>query len=359
MPPKTARQLDRFSQFGLVAGQLALADAGLEPGSTPERPRPSGPGSTSAARSAGSPTPRSSTRSTWSAASGPWPRTSRSRCSAARRPRTSASRSACAGRSSRPRTRAPPARSRSARRSGPSARARSTRPSRAASRCRSRPLAFGAFDIIRALSGGHNDDPAGAGRPFDRDRDGFVMGEGAALLVLEAEDVARGRGAEPYAELLGYGASSDAHHMVQPRPDGTEAARAVSIALAGAGLGAGRDRLRERACVLDADRRRRRGAGADPGARGARVDRAGQRHEGAVRPPAGRIRCDRGGDLLPRDPRFVGAADGQPARRRTPTAPRCCRGCSASRLAGELRHVLSTSFGFGGLNAALVFGKVA
>jgi len=79
------------------------------------------------------------------------------------------------------------------------------------------PLAFGAFDIIRALSSGSNDEPADAARPFDEKRDGFVMGEGVGLLVLEAEEVARRRGAIPYAELMGYGSTSDAYHMVQPR----------------------------------------------------------------------------------------------------------------------------------------------
>src|ERR671920_1157888 len=79
------------------------------------------------------------------------------------------------------------------------------------------PLAFGAFDIIRALSSGSNDTPERAARPFDADRDGFVMGEGIGLLVLEAEDLARRRSARPYAELMGYGSTSDAHHMVQPR----------------------------------------------------------------------------------------------------------------------------------------------
>ncbi len=97
-------------------------------------------------------------------------------------------------------------------------------------------LAFGAFDIIRALSDGRNDDPTESCRPFDAGRDGFVMGEGATLLVLEAEEVARARGAEPYAELLGYGATSDAWHMVQPRADGREAGRAATIALADAGV---------------------------------------------------------------------------------------------------------------------------
>ncbi|HWH36324.1 MAG TPA: beta-ketoacyl-[acyl-carrier-protein] synthase family protein [Candidatus Limnocylindrales bacterium] len=94
------------------------------------------------------------------------------------------------------------------------------------------PLCFGAFDIIRALSAGHNDRPTEACRPFDDERDGFVMGEGAALLVLEAAEVAEKRGATPYAELRGFAATSDAHHMVQPRPDGRQAARAARLALA-------------------------------------------------------------------------------------------------------------------------------
>src|SRR3954466_5775417 len=96
------------------------------------------------------------------------------------------------------------------------------------------PLAFGAFDIIRALGAGHNDDPGHAARPFDADRDGFVMGEGAAMLVLEEAESARRRGATPYAELLGYAATSDAFHMVQPRPDGLQAARAARLAMADA-----------------------------------------------------------------------------------------------------------------------------
>ena len=94
------------------------------------------------------------------------------------------------------------------------------------------PLAFGAFDIIRALSSGSNDDPEHACRPFDERRDGFVMGEGSALVVLESDEIVRARGVEPYAEVMGYGATSDAHHMVQPRADGREAARAATIAMA-------------------------------------------------------------------------------------------------------------------------------
>jgi 3-oxoacyl-[acyl-carrier-protein] synthase II len=99
------------------------------------------------------------------------------------------------------------------------------------------PLTFGAFDIIRVLSG-RNDDPATASRPFDRGRDGFVMAEGGALLVLEEWRRASARGARVYGEVLGYAATSDAHHMTAPRPDGAQAARAMSEALADAGLSA-------------------------------------------------------------------------------------------------------------------------
>ena len=97
------------------------------------------------------------------------------------------------------------------------------------------PLCFGAFAIIRAMST-RNDDPQSASRPFDRDRDGFVMGEGAAVLVLEELDRAVARGAHIYAEVVGFGTSNDAHHMTAPRPDGSQAARSMGLALRDAGL---------------------------------------------------------------------------------------------------------------------------
>jgi len=95
------------------------------------------------------------------------------------------------------------------------------------------PLSFGAFAIIRAMST-RNDEPDRACRPFDRGRDGFVMGEAAALLVLESWDHAVARGARIYGELAGYGTTNDAHHMTAPRPDGSQAARAITQALAAA-----------------------------------------------------------------------------------------------------------------------------
>ncbi|HET7565585.1 MAG TPA: beta-ketoacyl-[acyl-carrier-protein] synthase II, partial [Gemmatimonadaceae bacterium] len=92
------------------------------------------------------------------------------------------------------------------------------------------PLCYGAFAIIRAMST-RNDDPASASRPFDRDRDGFVMGEGAAVLVLEAYDRAIARGARIYGEVLGFGLSNDAYHMTAPLPDGAQVAKAMQRAL--------------------------------------------------------------------------------------------------------------------------------
>ena len=94
-------------------------------------------------------------------------------------------------------------------------------------------LCFGAFAIIRAMST-RNTDPVHASRPFDRARDGFVMGEGAAVLILEEYTRAKARGAHIYAEISGYAFGNDAHHMTAPRPDGSEAARIMRVALADA-----------------------------------------------------------------------------------------------------------------------------
>lgn len=98
------------------------------------------------------------------------------------------------------------------------------------------PLTFGAFALIRVLST-RNEDPERASRPFDRDRDGFVMGEAAAILVLEEREAAVRRRAPVIAEVLGFGSSNDAFHMTAPRPDGRDAARAIEIALEDAGIG--------------------------------------------------------------------------------------------------------------------------
>jgi 3-oxoacyl-[acyl-carrier-protein] synthase II len=97
------------------------------------------------------------------------------------------------------------------------------------------PMSVGGFASLRALST-RNDEPARASRPFDRDRDGFIIGEGAGVLILEELDHARTRGARVYAEMVGYGVSADAHHITAPSEDGDGAVRAMAMALRKAGV---------------------------------------------------------------------------------------------------------------------------
>ncbi|HKQ17312.1 MAG TPA: beta-ketoacyl-[acyl-carrier-protein] synthase family protein [Solirubrobacterales bacterium] len=219
------------------------------------------------------------------------------------------------------------------------------------------PLAFGAFDIIRALSSGSNDTPGDAARPFDADRDGFVMGEGVGLLVLEAEGVARKRGAEPYAELMGYGSTSDAHHMVQPRADGREAARAITIALEDAGVS--RDELdyvnahasstplgdvaEARAIALALDGRSVTVPVSGTKALYGHPLGASSGLEAAI--------CS----MAIRDGWAPGTANLETV---DPAVAALLPGLLKDGREGRYERVLSTSFGFGGLNAALVFGAI-
>ena len=96
-------------------------------------------------------------------------------------------------------------------------------------------LGFAGFCSMKALSQ-RNDEPTKASRPFDKDRDGFVMSEGAGILILEEYEHAKARGAKIYAEVVGYGATGDAYHITSPAPGGEGGARALTMALKNAGL---------------------------------------------------------------------------------------------------------------------------
>jgi 3-oxoacyl-[acyl-carrier-protein] synthase II len=219
------------------------------------------------------------------------------------------------------------------------------------------PLAFGAFDIIRALSAGRNDDPAHAARPFDAGRDGFVMGEGATLLVLEAEDVARARGAEPYAELMGYGATSDAFHMVQPRADGSEAGRAATIALEDAAVAPEEiDWVSAHASSTPlGDIAEARALRLALGERATSVPVSGTK--ALYGHPLGASGAIEAGiaALAVRDG-WVPASANLDAPE--PEVGALLPGLLHAGQSGTYRRILSTSFGFGGLNAAVVVGAV-
>ena len=147
------------------------------------------------------------------------------------------------------------------------------------------PMGISGFTALKALSTAHNDDPEKASRPFDKDRDGFVMGEGAGLLMLESLEHAQARGATIYAEIIGAGSSDDAFHMTAPRDDGEGGPAARS------------HRTRQRARHLDPSRRHLRNRRRQAGLRRTRLPDCHLRDQVPDRPPAwGRRR--RGGRVL-------------------------------------------------------------
>lgn len=210
-----------------------------------------------------------------------------------------------------------------------------------------------AWESLGALATEHRDGPEGSSRPFDAERSGFVLGEGAAILVLETEEAMRARGGRPYAEVLGYGAASDAHSLTEPHPDGQ--IRAMRAALADARL--------EPGAIGHVN------AHATGTLAGDRVEVMALKEVFGAHAPALAVSATKSmhGHL-------VGAAGALEAlltvmalsrRLVPPTAnlthpdPACdldfVRG--VGRDLPDLRYALSNSFAFGGSNAALVFGR--
>ncbi len=172
------------------------------------------------------------------------------------------------------------------------------------------PMGVGGFAAMRALST-RNDDPARASRPWDKDRDGFVMGEGAGILVLEELEHARRRGAPILAEIVGYGMSADAYHMTQPAPEHEGGFRVMRNALRDAETRRQRRRLPQRPRHLDAHRRHAR---SPRHSKFIWEESSGQFHQIHDRPPAGRRGRTRGGSHRARPARSDSAAHHQPRK---------------------------------------------
>ena len=154
------------------------------------------------------------------------------------------------------------------------------------------PLGMSGFAAMKALST-RNDEPERASRPFDKDRDGFVMGEGAGTVILEELEHAKKRGANILAELTGYGLTADAYHMTSPAPGGAGAVKAMQHCAQARGSAAGQGRLHQRARHLDAGGRRGRDRGDQGRLRRTCEEARGQLDQVDDRPPARRGR--RGG----------------------------------------------------------------
>jgi 3-oxoacyl-[acyl-carrier-protein] synthase II len=212
------------------------------------------------------------------------------------------------------------------------------------------PLVFGAFTIIRAMST-RNADPAAASRPFDRDRDGFVMAEGAAMLVLERYDDALARGARIYGEIAGYGLTNDGFHMSAPQPEGTYNALAMQRALAEARL-----------APADVDLINAHGSGTPLGDRGEAAAFGIVFGERTPQVPVTATKGQHGHALGATGAWEAALALLAIERGIVPRVlncdvpdPDCAIGVLQAPLHRAPRTVLSSSAGFGGINAALVF----
>ena len=221
--------------------------------------------------------------------------------------------------------------------------------------CAITPPAVAAFARMGALSK-RNDEPELASRPFDADRDGFVMGEGAGMVVLERADRAEARGAHIYGEIAGYGTNSDAFHITAPSQGGAGAAACMQLALDDAGLTVDRHRPRERARHVHRAQRLSRSRSDPQGLR--RRYSPGDLDQGRHRPPhrccrrgrGDRVRCRPHGSVSSRRPRTTTGSATTWSRSTS---------CTASPDRSRPAPAISNSFGFGGHNAVAGVGPRA
>ncbi|HUP56598.1 MAG TPA: beta-ketoacyl synthase N-terminal-like domain-containing protein, partial [Bdellovibrionota bacterium] len=218
-------------------------------------------------------------------------------------------------------------------------------------------LGIAGFAAMRALST-RNDEPARASRPFDEDRDGFVMGEGGAILVLEEYELAKKRGAKIYAEVLGYGLSGDAYHMTSPAPEGEGGRRAMEMALKGSGLNP------EQIDYINAHGTSTPAGDVEEARAVKKLFPNGHKHLhiSSTKSMTGHLLGAAGG--IESIFSVLAIRDGKipPTINLESLDPGCQElglDFTANRAVEKrVRYALSNSFGFGGTNASLIFGKV-